>query len=303
MHRVEPRKPEDELRPTELAEFAGTVARRAGRLLMNHLPFGRFGGAIETKAGRELVSYVDRASEELLVEAIEQLPTRCREVMTLRKIDGLSQREVAARLGIAEHTVEGGARLAPLESAPYRWILDPLDGTTNFLHGHPFFAVSIGVERLHVEHGPEIVAAAVFAPYFGELFVAAQGMGAFMNTPAVMLKVSNTPRLDEALVATGFAYERERWPNEERFSRASEATRGVRRCGAAALDLAYVAAGRYDGFWELGLKAHDVAAGALLVREAGGLVGGFDDGDDWLMGGKIVAAPPALFEPLRALIR
>ncbi len=280
MHRVEPRKPEDELRPTELAEFAGTVARRAGRLLMNHLPFGRFGGAIETKAGRELVSYVDRASEELLVEAIGAT--------------------------YPDHAVlgeEGGARLAPLESAPYRWILDPLDGTTNFLHGHPFFAVSIGVERLHVEHGPEIVAAAVFAPYFGELFVAAQGMGAFMNTPAVMLKVSNTPRLDEALVATGFAYERERWPNEERFSRASEATSGVRRCGAAALDLAYVAAGRYDGFWELGLKAHDVAAGALLVREAGGMVGGFDDGDDWLMGGKIVAAPPALFEPLRALIR
>jgi myo-inositol-1(or 4)-monophosphatase len=280
VHRVEPRKPEDELRPTELAEFAGTVARRAGRLLMNHLPFGRFGGAIETKAGRELVSYVDRASEELLVEAIGAT--------------------------YPDHAVlgeEGGARLAPLESAPYRWILDPLDGTTNFLHGHPFFAVSIGVERLHVEHGPEIVAAAVFAPYFGELFVAAQGMGAFMNTPAVMLKVSNTPRLDEALVATGFAYERERWPNEERFSRASEATSGVRRCGAAALDLAYVAAGRYDGFWELGLKAHDVAAGALLVREAGGMVGGFDDGDDWLMGGKIVAAPPALFEPLRALIR
>jgi len=277
---VEPRKPEDELRPTELAEFAGAVARRAGRLLMNHLPFGRFGGAIETKAGRELVSYVDRASEELIVEAI-----------------------AATYPNHAVLGEEGGARLAPVESAPYRWILDPLDGTTNFLHGHPFFAVSIGVERLHVEHGPEIVAAAVFAPYFGELFVAAQGMGAFMNTPAVMLKVSNTPRLDEALVATGFAYERERWPNEERFSRASEATSGVRRCGAAALDLAYVAAGRYDGFWELGLKAHDVAAGALLVREAGGMVGGFDDGDDWLMGGKIVAAPPALFEPLRALIR
>lgn len=267
------------LRPTDLAELAGTIARRAGRLLMDNLPFGRWRGTVETKGARELVSRVDRESEDLILERIS-----------------------AAHPDHALLGEEGGARLAPLETAPYRWIVDPLDGTTNYLHGHPFFAVSIAVERLRSDRSPDIVAAAVFAPYFGELFVAARGMGAFMNTPATPLSVADTARLDDALVATGFAYERERWPNDQRFVRASEVTRGVRRCGAAALDLAYVAAGRYDGFWELGLRPHDVAAGALLVEEAGGRVGDFSGGNDWLTSGHIVAAPPLLFEPLRTLI-
>lgn len=282
---------EEELRPAALAELAGTIARRAGRLLMDNLPFGRFRGTIETKEHRELVSRVDRESEELILEHI-----------------------AAAYPDHALLGEEGGARLAPLDEARYRWIVDPLDGTTNYLHGHPFFAVSIGVERLphagalaRVERAataraPELVAAAVFAPYFGELFLAARGMGAFLNTPVIELRVSDTETLEKALVATGFAYDRGRWPNDERFVRASEATRGVRRCGAAALDLAYVAAGRYDGFWELGLKAHDVAAGALLVQEAGGRVSDLKGGNDWLTGGHIVAAGPSLFEPLRALI-
>ncbi len=257
---------------------------------MNNLPFGRFRGEIETKGARELVSRVDRESEALIFAEI-----------------------AAAYPDHAFLGEESGAGLAPVERARYRWIVDPLDGTTNYLHGHPFFAVSIGVERLALDepHGvsvgsslraPDMVAAAVFAPYFGELFVAARGMGAFVNTPVTALKVSDTLSLEESLVSTGFAYERERWPNDERFVRASDVTRGVRRCGAAALDLAYVAAGRYDGFWELGLKAHDVAAGALLVQEAGGRVADFEGGGDWLFGGRIVAAPPQLFEPLRALI-
>jgi myo-inositol-1(or 4)-monophosphatase len=116
----------------------------------------------------------------------------------------------------------------------------------------------------------------------------------------VPLGVADTNDLGDALVATGFAYDLARYANFDNFARVSAATRGVRRCGAAALDLAFVAAGRYDGFWELGLKAHDVAAGALLVREAGGTVGDFAGGDDWLHGGNIVASCPALFDPLRA---
>lgn len=269
----------DDPSPTELADFAATIARRAGRLLMNHLPHGRYRGAIESKSARELVSQVDRDSEALIVAAIAE--------------------------AYPEHAVvgeEGGAQASPLASARYRWIVDPLDGTTNFLHGHPFFAVSIGVARVETGAPPELVAGVVFAPAFGELFLAARGVGAFLNTPALPLRVAETVTLNDALVATGFAYDRARWPNERRFARVSEVACGVRRCGAAALDLAYVAAGRYDAFWELGLRAHDVAAGALLVMEAGGCVSDLSGGDDWLEGGTIVAATPGLHDPLRALV-
>jgi len=246
---------------------------------MNHLSVGRYRGAVDAKAARELVSQVDRDSEALIVGAImEAYPTH-------------------AILG-----EEGGVQAAPLEGARYRWIVDPLDGTTNYLHGHPFFAVSIGVERVAQGEPPTMTAGVVFAPVFGELFLAARGIGAFLNSPVLPLQVAETSSLDDALVSTGFAYDSARWPNEARFRRVSEVARGVRRCGAAALDLAYVAAGRYDGFWEVGLQPHDVAAGALLVEQAGGRVTDLTGGADWLDGRSIVAAPPRLHEELRALV-
>ncbi len=269
---------DDDPSPRELAEAAADMARRTGRMLMDKLPFGRYRGETHEKHAGELVSAVDRAAEDMLVSAIE---------------DAYPDH---AALG-----EEGGARLAPAAAARFRWIVDPLDGTVNFLHGHPFFSVSVAVERLGAGE-PDILAAAVFAPYFAEMYVAAKGMGAFLNTPAIPLRVSDSAELRDALVATGFPYDRARYHNDGNFVRVSEVTRGVRRCGSAALDLAFVAAGRYDAYWELGLKPHDVAAGALLVREAGGRVCDFAGGAGWLEGANVVAANPALVDPLRALL-
>jgi myo-inositol-1(or 4)-monophosphatase len=241
---------------------------------MDNLPLGRFAGAVEEKQARELVSRVDRESEAFIADAIaDAYPDH-------------------AFLG-----EEGGAR-GPAD-ARYRWIVDPLDGTTNYLHGHPFFAVSIGV--WDAAEG-RAVAGVVFAPYFAEMYAAARGLGAFLNTPAIPLRVAAAGPLDDAMVATGFPYDAGRWANDANFIRVQNAVRAVRRCGSAAIDLAFVAAGRYDGFWELGLKPHDVAAGSVLVEEAGGRIGDFAGGSGWLDGGNIVAATPALFDPLRALL-
>ena len=254
---------------TELTDLTTQIAREAGKLVMQRLPLGRFRGTVESKSARELVSEVDRHSEAFIVRHIrERFPE-----------DAL----------LAE---EGGAS----EGTHRRWIIDPIDGTTNFLHGHPFFAVSIAVQRLEEA---AMLCGAIYMPYTGDVFFAQRGGGAFMNTRSLRLAVSDTTQLSEALVATGFAYDRERWPNFDNFARIAAATRGIRRCGSAAIDLAFVAAGRYDGFWEYGLRPHDVAAGALLVQEAGGTVTDAKGSDDWLSGGSIVASNVHLAEPLR----
>jgi myo-inositol-1(or 4)-monophosphatase len=257
----------------ELMEAAVEIAREAGKLLMSELPLGRWRGDVEHKGGRELVSRVDRAAEALIRQRIgEAFPTH----------------EILGE-------EEGGAH----QESATRWLVDPLDGTTNFLHGHPFFAVSLAVEA----PSGELEAACVHLPYLQETYFGARGLGAFLNSETMPLTVSETDRLDDALVATGFAYDRERWPNYDNFVAMARASRGIRRCGAASVDLCFVAAGRYDAFWELGLRPWDVAAGALLVREAGGVVADFDGGDDWLEGGRIIASVPALFEPVRAQLR
>jgi myo-inositol-1(or 4)-monophosphatase len=148
----------------------------------------------------------------------------------------------------------------------HRWYVDPLDGTTNYLHGHPFFAVSIAYERRG-----ELVASVVHAPALGEVFVAERGAGAALN--GLPIAVSSTDALGEAMLATGFAYTMaERVANVTLWRAFLERTIALRRDGAAAIDLAYVAAGRFDGYWEWPLNAWDVAGGILLVREAGGTV-------------------------------
>ncbi|RMD48056.1 MAG: inositol monophosphatase [Alphaproteobacteria bacterium] len=179
-----------------------------------------------------------------------------------------------------------------------RWIVDPLDGTTNFLHGLPHWAVSIALE-----HKGRIVAAVVLDPAKGELFWAEEGAGAFMNDQR--LRVSGRKRMIESIFATGLPFGgRADLPDTLRdLARLLPATAGVRRWGSAALDLAYVAAGRYEGFWERGLHPWDMAAGLLLVREAGGLVEPIREGGDILEDGEVIAANPDIFERFAAVIR
>lgn len=259
------------MQPRELCTTAVDVAIEAGKLLMADLPLGKWTGEIEDKGAGELVTRVDRASEALIRRLV--------------------------RDAYPEHVVLGEEAGQDDGEHTHRWIVDPLDGTTNYLHGHPFFAVSIAVERVA---DAQLLAAVVHAPYLGETYFAAHGDGAFLNTRAISIRTTGTDSLGDALLATGFAYDRDRYPNYDNFVRIASASRGVRRCGSAALDLAYVACGRYDGFWELGLRIWDVAAGALLVREAGGTVSDFSGGDDWLTSGNVVAANATLAPLIRA---
>ncbi|MFN3075657.1 MAG: inositol monophosphatase family protein [Alphaproteobacteria bacterium] len=191
---------------------------------------------------------------------------------------------------------EGGGEVG--RDASHRWVIDPLDGTTNFLHGIPHFSISIGLER-----DGEIIAGVVYHPIADEMYYAEKGLGAFLNDRR--LRVSARRRIDESLIATGIPYLGR--PGHEVFLAQVRAvmasTAGVRRMGSAALDLAYVAAGRYDGFWEMNLAAWDVAAGIVIVREAGGYVTEVSGGRDILKSGSVLAANDHLHQPLGDLLR
>ncbi len=179
-----------------------------------------------------------------------------------------------------------------------RWIVDPLDGTTNFLHGLPHWAISIALE-----HKGRVVSAVVYDPAKDELFVAEKGLGAFMNDQR--LRVSDRHRMIECIFATGvpFASKTTLPAMLQDLATLMPACAGVRRWGAAALDLAYVAAGRLDGYWERELNAWDIAAGLLLVQEAGGMVGGLREGDNPLESGALIAANAKVFDPLAKALR
>ena len=177
------------------------------------------------------------------------------------------------------------------------WIIDPLDGTTNFLHGFPVFAVSIGVQvKGRMEHG------VVYDPMRQELFTASRGNGAYLDDHRI--RVSGQTRLDRSLIGTGFPFrqaETEVEPYMQMLTRILRSTSGIRRPGAAALDLAYVAAGRLDAFWETGLKPWDLAAGTLLIREAGGIVSGLDGREDFFEPGHVLAGTPKIYAGLAKL--
>lgn len=245
---------------TSTLQQAEEIARAAGDLLASYYGELRRADA-ERKRGlrRDLVSVADREAERLIFERIPAAD------------------DITAEEGSDRDT--GAVR---------RWIVDPLDGTVNYLHGLPFWAVSIGV----VDDG-ELVAAVVHAPALGETFLAAPEIGCRRNGAAV--GVSPTTDLGDAVLATGFAYNRDEVADDnlDNWAAMAHASAGLRRFGAASLDLAYTACGRLDGFWELHLAPWDVAAGTLLVRTAGGTVtdfSGSEAADDVLQGRNIVAS-------------
>jgi myo-inositol-1(or 4)-monophosphatase len=245
--------------------FITALAREAGALLRERLDGPR---AIDEKRPHDLVTDADRASEALIVARVrEAFPN-------------------AAILG-----EEGGAYGGRGDE---RFIVDPLDGTTNYAHRYPLFCVSIAYERAGV-----VEAGVVFAPVLGELFAARRGEGTTCN--GAQVRVSAVDAVSDAMVCTGFnpaRYAR----NGKYFAHVSDRAQAVRRDGSAALDLAFVAAGRYDAFWEWDLKAWDVAAGALLIEEAGGRAGAIDGGPLDIADGSIVASNGALHAEMERLL-
>jgi myo-inositol-1(or 4)-monophosphatase len=228
---------------------ASAIAREAGAVLRK---FFSEGVATEYKGDVDLVTVADRTSEKLIRERLAA--------------------------AFPEHGIYGEEGTRDRLEGEFRWYVDPLDGTTNFTHGFPQFCVSLGLEQRSAGLAPDedgtLVAAVIYDPLRDELFAAERGRGALLNGKP--MRVSRTTELAEALTATGFpSRKRHQNPNIHFYQEFTLRSHGVRRAGSAALDLAYVAAGRLDGFWEFNLNPWDTAAGILLVEEAGGQVTDF----------------------------
>jgi myo-inositol-1(or 4)-monophosphatase len=248
------------------------AARRAGNVINRGArDLDRL--TVTTKGPKDFVSEVDRAAEAAIVDIIHAT--------------------------YPDHAIlaeEGTAKGANAE-AEHVWIIDPLDGTTNFLHGFPQYCVSIALQ-----HKGQITQGVIYDPVRNDLFTATRGSGAFLNDHR--LRVSRRHHLKECLIGTGFPFRD--GSDVETYLKMMRAmmteTAGLRRPGAAALDLAYVAAGYYDGFWEVGLNPWDVAAGSLLILEAGGLVGDLSGDGEFLYGGEVIAANPRIFAQMVTLL-
>jgi len=259
-----------------LVSFATQTARRAGEVLRRYYvprPGLEQPPTADTKSTDiDLVTQADLESERLILDAI--------------------------RTTFPEHAIlaeESG--LSDIPSAEYRWLVDPLDGTTNFAHGLPLFAVALALQQ-----DDRLILAVTYDPLRDELFVAQAGQGATLNGRPV--RVSTTPRLRRSLVATGFAYVRATTDlnNLAEFNRMMPRVQGIRRMGSAALDLAYLACGRLDGYWEYHLSPWDWAGGALLIREAGGRVTNIQ-GQPWQVGDtSLVASNGLIHDQLLTII-
>ena len=252
-----------------MLNIAVKAARRAGNLIhraadnIDHL-------TVTKKSNADYVSEVDKAAERTIIQTI---------------LDVYPTHAILAE--------ESGAQ----GESEYLWIIDPLDGTTNFLHGFPQYAVSIALQ-----HNGVLTQAVVYDPTRNDLFTATRGRGAFLNDRRI--RVSKRAELADSLIGTGFPYTK--FTHMDAYMAIlrdmMQKTAGLRRPGSAALDLAYTAAGRYDGFYETGLKPWDIAAGCLLITEAGGLVGDLEGNDSYLKSGHLCAGNPKIFAQMLQVI-
>ena len=252
----------------DFKEFAVTIAREAGIFLKNKLNSVH---TIDYKGAINLVTEVDKISEKMITSKITSL--------------------------FPDHDILAEEFTYVDRRSDFRWIIDPLDGTTNYAHGYPFFCVSIALERLNT-----MIVGIVYDPMLDEMFVAAKGEGAFLNGKEI--HVSNTRGIIKSLLATGFPYDirEDRHNNLNYFNEMIMEAQAIRRAGSAALDLAYVAAGRFDGFWELKLNPWDIAAGWLLVEEAGGIVADMGGNDYFLESPSILASNGRIHKEMMAVL-
>ena len=249
---------------------------------------------IMIKAARRASQIINRASQD--IEHLKITVKQQNDFVT--EVDRAAEKAIVDTLREAypEYAIlaEESGRTAGSESgSEYEWIIDPLDGTTNFIHGFPQYAVSIGLA-----HKGQLNQAVVYDTLRNEMFTASKGGGAFLNERRI--RVSKCTRIDDALLGTGFPF-RDLQNLDAYMSIFKDLTQrcpGMRRAGSAALDLAYVAAGRLDGFWEFGLAPWDLAAGCLLITEAGGLVGDLAGGETYLKTGNVIAGNPKVFAQL-----
>lgn len=251
------------------------AARRAGQIInraSNDLDLLK----VSAKQPNDFVTEVDRAAEAIIIETLQEAYPSY----------GILAEESGETAGKGSGETE------------YQWIIDPLDGTTNFIHGMPQYAVSIALTK-----GGIIDQGVVFDPNRNELFTASKGGGAFLNERRI--RVSRRLKLQDSLIGTGFPYREFKHIDTylSIFKELSQKTAGLRRPGAASLDLAYIACGRYDGFWEFGLSPWDMAAGALLISEAGGLVSDLRGEANYLETGNLIAGTPKVFAPLLNLVQ
>jgi len=250
---------------------AVSAARLAGDIIIENL--GHLSKEdIQTKQAFDFVTKVDRWSEAVIMQTIRE--------------------KFPSHRFLTEET------LKQKDTGDYRWIIDPLDGTTNYIHSYPMFSVSIALE-----YKSEVVLGVVFDPVRDELFHAVKGVGSFLNNGKI--SVSGVASLDSSLIATGFPFRAKEMIDHylRAFKEIFREVSDIRRAGSAAIDLAYVAAGRFEGFFELALSPWDVAAGSILIAEAGGLISDFGGGVDYLSTGNIVAGNKTVHPEILRIIK
>lgn len=226
---------------------------------------------IDEKGIHDFVTRVDKASEEAIIKII--------------------------RANHPDHSILAEESGYHQQQSPFRWVIDPLDGTTNFIHGYKSYCVSVAVEK-----AGQMVAGVVNDPTRDEIFSAARGDGAFLN--GEKFSVSQVKTLDRSLILTGFPFKAAHMMDDfiSVFRKLLPATSGIRRAGSAALDLSHIACGRADGYWEFGLSAWDIAAGALLVEEAGGIIADIEGGADFLKTGNVLCGNPEIFIAIKTML-